>query len=90
MGFSAEENDDFWNRFIIVLSGIPKQDSIFIGSELNGIYVGRDTLGYSGVYGVWDLVQDSCECVPQRRMVIDRFVIRMQPQKKKIVKFGTK
>ena len=27
MGLSAEEKDDFWDSFIIVLSGIPKQES---------------------------------------------------------------
>ena len=27
---SAEEKDDFWNSFIIVLSGIPKQESILL------------------------------------------------------------
>ena len=36
MGLSAEEKDNFGDNFIIVLSGIPKQDSIFIGSDLNG------------------------------------------------------
>ena len=52
VGLSAEEKDDFWDSFIIVLSGIPKQDSIFIGSDQNG-HVGRDADGYSGVHGVW-------------------------------------
>ena len=46
VGLSAEEKDDFWDNFIIVLSGIPKQESIFIGSEMNG-HVGRD--GYGGM-----------------------------------------
>ena len=50
MGLSAEEKDDFWDSFIIVLSGIPKQESIFIGSDMNG-HVGRDADGYSGVHG---------------------------------------
>ena len=36
VGLSAEEKDDFWDNFIIVLSGIPKQESIFIGSDMNG------------------------------------------------------
>ena len=34
VGLSAEEKDDFWDSFIIVLSGNPKQESIFIGSDL--------------------------------------------------------
>ena len=46
VGLSAEEKDDFWDRFIIV----PKQESIFIGSDMNG-HVGRDTDGYDGVHG---------------------------------------
>ena len=36
MGLRAEEKDAFWDSFIIVLSGIPKQESIFIGSNMNG------------------------------------------------------
>ena len=50
VGLSAEEKDDFWDSFIIVLSGIPKQESIFIGSDMNG-HVGRDADGYGGVHG---------------------------------------
>ena len=50
VGSSAEEKKDFWDRFIIVLSGIPKQESIFIGSDMNG-HVGRDVDGYGGVHG---------------------------------------
>ena len=50
VGLSAEEKDVFWDSFIIILSGIPKQDIIFIGSNLNG-HVGRDADGYSGVHG---------------------------------------
>ena len=38
-GLSAEET---------VLSGIPKQESIFIGSDMNG-HVGRDADGYGGM-----------------------------------------
>ena len=48
VGLSAEEKDDFWDSFIIVLSGIPKQESIFIGSDMNG-HVGRDADGYGGM-----------------------------------------
>ena len=44
----AKEKDDFWDSFIIVLSGLPKQESIFIGSDMNG-HVGRDADGYCGV-----------------------------------------
>ena len=47
-GLSAEEKDVLWDIFIIVLSGIPKQDSIFIGSDLNG-HVGRDADSYDGI-----------------------------------------
>ena len=36
VGLSAEEKDDFWDSFIIVLSRIPKQGTIFIGSSMNG------------------------------------------------------
>ena len=49
VGLSAEEKDDFWNSFIIVLSGLPKQKIIFIGSDMNG-HVGRDADGYGGVH----------------------------------------
>ena len=45
-----KEKDDFWDSFIIVLSGIPKQETIFIGSDMNG-HVGRDADGYGGVHG---------------------------------------
>ena len=48
MGLSAEEKDDFWDSFIIVLSGIPQQESIFIGSAMNG-HVGRDADRYNGM-----------------------------------------
>ena len=34
VGLSAEEKDDFWDSFIIVLSGIPKQESIAIGNDM--------------------------------------------------------
>ena len=47
---SADEKDNFWDSFIIVLSGINKQESIFIGSDMNG-HVGRDADGYGGVHG---------------------------------------
>ena len=50
VGLSAEEKDDFWDSFIIVLSGIPKQENIFIGSNMNG-HVGRDADRYGGVHG---------------------------------------
>ena len=50
MGLSAEEKDDLWESYIIVLSGILKQESIFIGSDMNG-HVGRDADGYGGVHG---------------------------------------
>ena len=36
VGLSTEEKDDFWDSFIIVLSGIPKQESIFIGTYQSG------------------------------------------------------
>ena len=42
--------NNFWDSFIIVFSGIPKQDSIFLGRDLNG-HVGRDDDGYGGVHG---------------------------------------
>ena len=47
---SAVDKGEFWDSFIIVLSGIPKQNSIFIGSVLNGP-IGRDADGYGGVHG---------------------------------------
>ena len=34
----------------VVLSGIPKQESIFIGGDMNA-HVGRDADGYGGVHG---------------------------------------
>ena len=51
VGLSAEEKDDFWDSFIIMISGIPKQDSICIASDTNG-HIGRDADGYGGVHGV--------------------------------------
>ena len=50
MGLSTEEKDDFLDSFIIVLSGITKQESIFLGSHMNG-HVGRDADGYGCVHG---------------------------------------
>ena len=50
VGLSAEEKDYFWYIFIIVLSGISKQDSIFIGIDMNG-HVRRDADKYGGVHG---------------------------------------
>ena len=50
VGLSAKEKGDFWDSFIIVLSGIPKQEIIFIGSDING-HDGRDADGYGGVHG---------------------------------------
>ena len=49
-GLSTKEKDDYWDIFIIVLSGISKQDSIFIGSNMNG-HVERDAYGYGSVHG---------------------------------------
>ena len=57
VGLSAEEKDYFWDRFIIVLSGIPKHASIFIGSDLN-CHDGRDANRYGGVNVVCNLVQE--------------------------------
>ena len=51
VGLSAEEKDDLWDSFIIVLSRIPNQESIFICSDKNG-HVERDADGYGGVHGV--------------------------------------
>ena len=48
VGLSAEEKNDFWDSFIIMLSGIPKEESIFIGSDMN-VHVGRDADGYGGM-----------------------------------------
>ena len=50
VGLSAVEKDDFWDSFIIVLSGIPKQASMLIGRDMNG-HVGRDADGSSVVHG---------------------------------------
>ena len=46
----TEENDHFWDSFIVVLSGIPKEENIFIGSDMNS-HVGRDADGYGDVHG---------------------------------------
>ena len=46
----AEKKDDFWDSFIIVLSVTSQQDSMFIGSDLNG-HVERDTDSYGDVHG---------------------------------------
>ena len=48
VGLSAEEKDDLWDSFIIMLTGTPKKESIFIGSDMNG-HVGRDADGYGGM-----------------------------------------
>ena len=50
VGLNAEEKTDLWDSFIIVLPGILKQESIVIGSDMNG-HVGRDADGYGGVHG---------------------------------------
>ena len=50
MDLSVEEKDNLWGSFIIVLSRIPKQDSIFIGSDLKD-HVGRGADGYGAVHG---------------------------------------
>ena len=55
VGLSAEDKDDLWDSIIIVLSGIHKQESIFIGSDMNG-HVGPPRAGgvwnrYGGVHG---------------------------------------
>ena len=49
VGLSAEEKDDFWDSFINVISGILKQESIFIGRDLNG-HAGRDANKYGCVH----------------------------------------
>ena len=48
VGLSNEEKDDFWDIFIIVLSEIPIEVSICIGSDLHG-HVRRDADGYGGM-----------------------------------------
>ena len=53
VGLGAEENDDFLDSFIIVLSGIPKQG--IISSDMNG-HVGRDADGYGAVHGGVELL----------------------------------
>ena len=50
VGLIAEEKDHFWDSFIIVLSGIPKKESSFTGSDMND-HVGRYANGNGGVYG---------------------------------------
>ena len=35
VGLNAEGKDDFWDNLIIMFSGVPKQDNIFIGGDLN-------------------------------------------------------
>ena len=50
VGLSAEEKDNFWGSYFIMLSGIPKQDSIFIDNDLNG-HIGIHDDGYGGVHG---------------------------------------
>ena len=47
VGLNVDEKNDFWDNFIIMLSGILKQDILFIGSDMNG-HLGRDTNGYGG------------------------------------------
>ena len=61
VGLSADEKDDFWDNFIIVLSGIPKPESIFIGRDING-NVGRDADGYGGVHGGIGFGTRNAEC----------------------------
>ena len=61
VGFSAEEKDNFWDCFIIVLSGIPRQENIFIGSDMNG-HVGRDAERSGGVHGGMGFGTRNAEC----------------------------
>ena len=59
VGLSTEEKNAFWDSFIILLSGIPKKDSIFICSDLNG-HIGRRADWYGGVHGcMHGLVQET-------------------------------
>ena len=61
LGLSVEEKNAVWVSFIIVLSGILKQEIIFIGSDMND-HVGRDVDGYSGVHGGMGFSTRNAEC----------------------------
>ena len=57
VGLNDEEKVDFWDSFIIVLSGIPKKDTISLVDPTG--HVGRDTDGYGSVHGVMGMVQET-------------------------------
>ena len=91
VGLNAEEKDDFWDSFIIVLSGIPKQESIFIGSDMNG-HVGRDAVGYGGVYGGMGFGTRNCECYEEEvqpcRKTDYKSIIYINAEGERIFEFG--
>ena len=70
LGLSAEEKEDFWYSFIIVLPEISKQGSIFIGSYLNG-YVERDAVMVVSMI-VWDLVHATLKASVFYNLVMQR------------------
>ena len=72
VGLSAEEKDDFWDSFIIVLSGIPKQENIFIGNDMNG-HVGKDAYRYGGVHGGMGFGTRNDECDAVDKVVCNTF-----------------
>ena len=49
-GRSADDKDQFWDKIIVVMSGIPQDEAIILGGDLNG-HVGRDPGGFDGVHG---------------------------------------
>ena len=61
VGLSAEEKDELYDSFIILFSGIHKQDSTFIGSNMND-HVGRNADGYGGVHGGMGFGTRNAEC----------------------------
>nr|XP_049587334.1 craniofacial development protein 2-like [Syngnathus scovelli]XP_049587336.1 craniofacial development protein 2-like [Syngnathus scovelli]XP_049587343.1 craniofacial development protein 2-like [Syngnathus scovelli]XP_049587352.1 craniofacial development protein 2-like [Syngnathus scovelli]XP_049587362.1 craniofacial development protein 2-like [Syngnathus scovelli] len=50
VGRSQDEKDAFWDKAIMVLSGIPQNEVIILGGDLNG-HVGRESDGFEGVHG---------------------------------------
>ena len=50
VGRCQDEKDAFWDKAILVLSGIPQNEAIILGGDLNG-HVGRESGGFEGVHG---------------------------------------
>ncbi|MBJ5584704.1 hypothetical protein JGG81_25215, partial [Salmonella enterica subsp. enterica serovar Typhimurium] len=49
-GRSDDEKDEFWDKLIAMVSGIPDREMVVIAGDLNG-HVGVKSDGYEGIHG---------------------------------------